>query len=132
MGVSSSIDTIIPITLIHVRMEDGTNLKQQIESHLNSMIFVFSGEIKVLNETRVKRHPQVLGLGVNQQVRDGELALLSEGPEVEIHSNGASELLILAGPELNEPISRYGPFVMNTREEIEQAFIDYRNGTLAT
>ena len=131
MGVSSSIDTIIPITLIHVRMEDGTNLKQQIESHLNSMIFVFSGEINVLNEARVKKYPQVLGLGVNQQVRDGELALLSEGPEVEIHSNGASELLILAGPELNEPISRYGPFVMNTREEIEQAFIDYRNGTLA-
>ena len=112
-------------------MEDGTNLKQQIESHLNSMIFVFSGEINVLNEARVKKYPQVLGLGVNQQVRDGELALLSEGPEVEIHSNGASELLILAGPELNEPISRYGPFVMNTREEIEQAFIDYRNGTLA-
>ena len=131
MGVSSSIDTIIPITLIHVRMEDGTNLKQQIESHLNSMIFVFSGEINVLNEARVKKYPQVLGLGVNQQVRDGELALLSEGPEVEIRSNGASELLILAGPELNEPISRYGPFVMNTREEIEQAFIDYRNGTLA-
>ena len=95
------------------------------------MIFVFSGKITVFNEARVKKYPQVLGLGVNQQVMDGELALLSEGPEVEIHSNGASELLILAGPELNEPVSRYGPFVMNTREEIEQAFEDYRNGTFA-
>ena len=130
MGVSSSIDTIIPITLIHVRMEDGTNLKQHIESHLNSMIFVFSGEINVLNEARVKKYPQVLGLGVNQQVRDGELALLSEGPEVEIHSNGASELLILAGPELNEPISRYGPFVMNTREEIEQAILQLEQNNM--
>ena len=64
-------------------------------------------------------------------VKDGELALLSEGSEVEIHSNGPSELLILAGPELNEPISRYGPFVMNTKEEIEQAFLDYRNGNFA-
>ena len=42
----------------------------------------------------------------------------------------SSEFLILAGPELNEPIARYGPFVMNTREEIQQAFFDYQNGTL--
>ena len=131
LGASSSIDTVIPITLIHVKMEDGAKLNQQIEYQLNSMIYVFSGKITVFNEARVKEYPQVLGLGVNQQVMDGELALLSEGPEVEIHSNGASELLILAGPELNEPVSRYGPFVMNTREEIEQAFEDYRNGTFA-
>ena len=131
MGVTSSIDTVIPITLIHVKMEAGAKLNQNIDSLLNSMIYVFSGKVTVFNETRVKTRPQSLGLGVNQQIRDGELAVLSEGPEVEIRSNMESELLILAGPELNEPISRYGPFVMNTREEIEQAFLDYQNGTFA-
>lgn len=131
MGVTSSIDTVIPITLIHVKMEAGAKLNQNIDSLLNSMIYVFSGKVTVFNETRIKTRPQSLGLGVNQQIRDGELAVLSEGPEVEIRSNMESELLILAGPELNEPISRYGPFVMNTREEIEQAFLDYQNGTFA-
>lgn len=131
MGTTSSIDTVIPITLIHVKMEAGAKLNQTIDSLLNSMIYVFSGKVTVFNETRVKTRPQSLGLGVNQQIRDGELAVLSEGPEVEIRSNMESELLILAGPELNEPISRYGPFVMNTREEIEQAFLDYQNGTFA-
>ena len=131
MGATSSIDTVIPITLIHVKMEAGAKLNQSIDSLLNSMIYVFSGKVTVFNETRVKTRPQSLGLGVNQQIRDGELAVLSEGPEVEIRSNMESELLILAGPELNEPISRYGPFVMNTREEIEQAFLDYQNGTFA-
>ena len=131
MGATSSIDTVIPITLIHVKMESGAKLNQNIDSLLNSMIYVFSGKVTVFNETRVKARPQSLGLGVNQQIRDGELAVLSEGPEVEIRSNMESELLILAGPELNEPISRYGPFVMNTREEIEQAFLDYQNGTFA-
>ena len=62
---------------------------------------------------------------------DGELALLSEGENIEIKSESDSEFLILAGPEINEPIARYGPFVMNTREEINQAFLDYQNGTLA-
>ena len=131
MGVTSSIDTVIPIMLIHVKMEAGAKLNQTIDSLLNSMIYVFSGKVTVFNETRIKTRPPSLGLGVNQQIRDGELAVLSEGPEVEIRSNMESELLILAGPELNEPISRYGPFVMNTREEIEQALLDYQNGTFA-
>ena len=42
-----------------------------------------------------------------------------------------AEFLLMGGPELNEPIARYGPFVMNTREEIHQAVIDFQNGTLA-
>ena len=58
-----------------------------------------------------------------------ELALLSEGDKLLIKSKTSSEFLILAGPELNEPIARHGPFVMNTREEIQQAFFDYNNGT---
>ena len=51
--------------------------------------------------------------------------------EIEIKSESESEFLILAGPDINEPIARYGPFVMNTREEINQAFLDYQNGTFA-
>ena len=42
-----------------------------------------------------------------------------------------AELLILGGPELGEPIARYGPFVMNTRQEIYQAVKDYNEGTFA-
>ena len=64
----------------------------------------------------------------NQQIRDGELALLTNGEEITIQSDTESDFLILAGPELNEPIARYGPFVMNTQEEIHQAIMDYRNG----
>ena len=71
------------------------------------------------------------GIEAKQQIQDGELALLSEGGKINIRSKSSSEFLILAGPELNEPIERYGPFVMNTREEIHQAVLDYKNGTLA-
>ena len=64
-------------------------------------------------------------------VEDGQLALLDEGDTIDIVSKEGGEFLILAGPEINEPIARYGPFVMNTRQEIHQAVIDYQNGTLA-
>jgi redox-sensitive bicupin YhaK (pirin superfamily) len=55
-----------------------------------------------------------------------------DGDEVTIQNAGNSplELLLIAGVPLGEPISRYGPFVMNTREEIQQAFEDYRSGRM--
>lgn len=131
LGVSSSIDTVIPITLIHVKMEEDSELTQEIASDLNAMIYVFGGRVKLEDQLSVRNHPLPYGLGVKQFVSDGELALLSQGAKIEIKSESESEFLILAGPEINEPIARYGPFVMNTREEINQAFLDYQNGTFA-
>ena len=130
MGISSSIDTVIPITLIHVKMEEGAQLTQMLDPDLNSMIYVFSGNVTIPKATRVKTQPHVIGLGVKQSINDGELGIFSQGDKIVIDSNLSSEFLILAGPELNEPIARYGPFVMNTKEEIQQAFFDYQNGTL--
>ena len=58
--------------------------------------------------------------------------VLSQGDVVEVaaHENGAP-LLLIAGRPIGEPIVQYGPFVMNTREEIEQAIADYQRGRLA-
>ena len=119
LEITSSIDTVIPISLIHVKMGKNTQLSKQLDTKLNGMIYVFGGSVTVGNKPQLKP---------NHQVRDGELALLSEGSEIVIHSDSESEFLILAGPELNEPIARYGPFVMNTQAEIHQAIADYRNG----
>ena len=63
-----------------------------------------------------------------------ELAVLSEGEEVQIEgvtagSDGKSARAILvAGRPLREPVERYGPFVMNSREELSQAFEDFQRG----
>ncbi len=131
MGVVSTIDTVIPITLIHVKMGSNAVLRQKIDPDLNAMIYAFGGSVKVVNRPGVRSYPLPLGFGVKQQVNDGELALLSDGDLIELKCDKAAEFLILAGPEINEPIARYGPFVMNTREEIHQAILDYQNGTLA-
>ena len=128
LGINSSIETVIPITLIHVKMEENAQFVKQFESDLNGMIYVFSGKITIDNPLRVKTHPRPLGIVSDQQIRDGELALLTKGEEIIIQSDTESQFLILAGPELDEPIARYGPFVMNTQAEIHQAILDYRNG----
>jgi len=58
------------------------------------------------------------------------LAVLSDGDAVEARTaSQAVRFLLVSGLPLGEPIARWGPFVMNTREEIEQALRDLRNGT---
>ena len=115
LGVESSLDTVIPITYIHVKMDTGSVLEKNLDLDLNGMIYVFKGEIEIEGKA----------------VSDGSLALLSNGTTINIIAKENSQYLILAGPEIGEPIARYGPFVMNTREEIMQAIDDYQNGILA-
>ena len=116
LGVQAVIDTVIPITYIHMKIEQDGVHRQRIEQGLNGMIYVFGGTVHINGKA----------------VHDGQLGILTDGDEVTLEAReDAAEFLILAGPELNEPIARYGPFVMNTREEIQQALRDYQNGTLA-
>jgi redox-sensitive bicupin YhaK (pirin superfamily) len=68
--------------------------------------------------------------GSAEPVERGELALLSSGPAVHIAAGEAARLILVGGRPLNEPIARYGPFVMNTSEEIYRAFEDYQAGRL--
>ncbi len=64
------------------------------------------------------------------RVEKSRMVRLSRQGAVEIAAEGPAKLLLIAGRPLHEPIVHYGPFVMNTREEIEQALTDNRNGTL--
>ncbi len=66
----------------------------------------------------------------DQTLQNRQLAVLSKKGVVEIRGNEDTRVLLLAGKPLNEPIAQYGPFVMNTQQEIEQAISDYREGTL--
>ena len=63
-------------------------------------------------------------------VKKSRLVRLTQQGVVEIKAAGPTRLLLIAGKPIGEPIVQYGPFVMNTREQIDQARNDYRNGTL--
>ena len=115
MGIEAVIDTVIPITYIHMKMQPNSFYKHDCVLDENVMLYLFGGSISVNEE----------------EVEDGELGLTTKGMELEFTSGeDGAELLILGGQVLDEPIARYGPFVMNTREEIHKAIFDYNNGTL--
>ena len=79
----------------------------------NSFIYVFEGEAKIGEVT----------------VPKGELAVLSPGDKTRVEGGvGGARFLVVAGKPLREPIAKYGPFVMNTADEIRKAITDYQSG----
>lgn len=99
-----------------VRLLAGGSFSHAIKSGHNVFIYVYEGEV-------------VIG---DRKLSGGSAGLLSDGDEVSFTAGDeGARLLLLAGKPLREPIAQYGPFVMNTQEEIEQAINDYRAGRLA-
>jgi hypothetical protein len=82
----------------------------------NAFIYVFEGTAAI-------------GTG-RAIVGTGQLAVLSAGDRLSVRSDGGARLLCFAGQPIGEPVARYGPFVMNTEDELRQAVADYRSGRL--
>mgnify|MGYP000094091178 CR=1 FL=1 len=97
-----------------VHLEAGRTLDEALPTAHNAFIYVYDGTV-TLAETRVQT---------------GEMALLSDGDRLAASAAGESgaRFLVIAGQPIREQVARYGPFVMNTREEIMQAFQDYQAG----
>ena len=98
-----------------VHLASGSTFIDKIPEGHNAFIYVIEGELTV----------------AGGNIKSKQLAILTKGSSIEIEAKSASRFLLIAGKPLNEPVARGGPFVMNTREEIQQAFSDYKLGRLA-
>lgn len=118
LGAQAVIDTRTPISFLHFTVKPGGSIDQPVPAEHNAMAYVFSGEARIGPESGAVREGQLAVFG------PGEVARIAVAPD----AAGPAELLLLSGVPLNEPVARYGPFVMNTHQEIEQAIIDYQQG----
>ena len=120
LGAQAVIDTRIPVTFLHYQVQPGGKTVQRLPAGDHTLAYVFAGAVQ-------------LGAG-REMVREGQMAMLGAGTELAIEGpeNGAeqSEFLLLSAEPLNEPVARWGPFVMNTHEEIIQAVEDYNAGRM--
>ena len=113
LGTSATIDTRTPILYLHVRLAAGARFVQPVPAAYNAFAFVIDGEAM---------------FGENPARENDTVIFERDGDEVEVSSPNGAELLLIAGVPLNEPVARYGPFVMNTTGEIRQAMLDYQSG----
>jgi len=116
LGHSGPARTFTPVELYDLQMKAGHRAQLSMPSGQNTSIFVLQGRGSV-NESR--------------DVEEAELIVFRRnGSEVVIDARQDSRLLLMSGEPIEEPIARYGPFVMNTREELIQAVKDYQMGKM--
>lgn len=115
-GTRGAARTLTPVILWDLRLRKGARVRLPIPSGFNSAVFVRSGSVWV---------------GETHSADARQLAVLSrEGDGATVQAEEDAELLVVGGEPINEPVVTYGPFVMNTAEEIQQAINDVRAGKL--
>lgn len=121
LGVKAVIDTRTPIMYLHYTLQPGGKVSQAVPANYNAFAYVIDGQGLAGKEERSIRESQMVAFA-----QDGEEVVLAVSPQ----AAGPMNVLLIAGVPLNEPVARYGPFVMNTREEIYQAVLDYNSGRM--
>jgi quercetin 2,3-dioxygenase len=117
LGARAVIETHIPIVYQDWTMDAGADVTAALARELHGLVYVFQGSVRVGDE--------------GKEVRDGQMALLGPGDAVRFRgAEGGGRLLLLAGVPVAEPVARYGPFVMNTQEELVEAVRDYQSGRM--
>lgn len=118
-GVSGAVTREITEPLyLDIHLPAGTSFSTVLPSAHNAFIYVYRGEVMVGDTVVESRRMGILN---NSSAYDG----------LTLRAGKATRLILIAGKPLNEPIVQYGPFVMNTQQEIHQALDDYRSGKLA-
>ena len=97
-----------------IRLNQNSSITLATKPHDTAIIYCFSGSIQI----------------EEQLISEGQLAQSGMGDAVTIHCSQQASLLFLSATPISEPVVNWGPFVMNTQQEIEQAIRDYRAGTL--
>ena len=121
LGAAAVIETRTPITYLHASLKPGGRLEQPVPVDHAAFAYVFAGEGQFGPDGRRGADGDMV-----QFAEDGESVVIAN----DAPANAALELLLLTGVPLREPVARYGPFVMNTREEIVQAVEDYQAGRM--
>ena len=117
--------THTPMALLHATISAGAQLRLPWNTSFNALVYVLAGSGRVGTE--------------GQPVQVGQLARFGAGDWITVRADDAGvsrhselELLILGGRPIGEPVEHYGPFVMNTRAEIQQAMDDFHAGRLGS
>ena len=122
-GFAGPGSTHTPIALLHATLSPGAQLRLPWRRDFNALVWAFSGSGTVGGDQRPFHGGQLAVLGA------GDIVTVTADEAQDSHTP-ALEVLMLGGLPIREPVAAYGPFVMNTREELQQAFDDFNAGRL--
>jgi quercetin 2,3-dioxygenase len=121
LDTKAVINTLTPILYLHFTLQPGAEVVQPLPENYNAFAYIIGGNgLFGRDETMVRERNLIVFKN------DGEHIPISESE----NARSPLDVLLVAGVPLNEPIVQYGPFVMNTQEEIDKTLEDYRNGRI--
>ncbi|MET3574424.1 pirin family protein [Bhargavaea ullalensis] len=121
-GVKGPMDSLVPITMAEISLREGAEYTHVLPENHNAFLYVLAGELEAGEAGTVLAKTDAATLTFRE---DGEQ---SRPSELKLRATGRTRLIIYSGVPLRETVVARGPFVMNTEEEIMQAFQDYRSG----
>ena len=115
-GAKSEITTLSPAFYYHIKLKEDTRLDIPTDPSHNAFAYVINGKVELEGQKAAKKN---------------QIALFQRGEStIKLYSEAGAELLVLGGAPLNEPVFSYGPFVMNTEDQIRQCISNYRSGKM--
>jgi quercetin 2,3-dioxygenase len=123
-GVHGPGDTQTPITYAHATLAPGARLRTAWRPEFNALVYIVSGRGAIGAERRPIHEGQIAVLG------PGEAIEVRADPAQDARNTAGMDVLLLGGLPIREQIAWYGPFVMNTRDELVQAVEDYQSGRM--
>jgi hypothetical protein len=123
LGVRAVIETRTPIFYLDFALKPGATVVQPVAGDFNVFAYVVHGPVRFGGHTADVQRGNMAPFE-----RDGDEIRI----EAPVENRSEARVLLIGGQPLNEPIARYGPFVMNTQEEIRKAFEDYRSGRMGS
>jgi hypothetical protein len=117
--------TYTPISMVHATVSPGARMTLPWRRELNALVYVLAGDGTVGTDARPISTGQLAVFGPGD-------ALVVGAAERQDSRTAALEVLVLGGEPIREPVAAYGPFVMNTKDELAQAFEDYQAGRLGS
>ena len=116
-GVKGPAKTFTPVNVFDVRLKAGDKVDLALPEGHNSLLVLLKGDVTINGTTALEGEAK-------------KATLSAEGDTVALEAKVDTILLILSGEPIDEPVASYGPFVMNTREELMQAVTDYQSGRM--